>query len=123
MPPCGYPSDNVEHAVMICPLRAEGRAEVWRKSQVSNISSDEERLRRFKKTNAVDLRPEVARAVPVGWGSGEEAGARERGDEAIDMREIHTMQNSVIALPEGKHKNKEFYQVGKGVFTEWFPPV
>ena len=91
-------------------------------SQEPVVRSDDERPRRFKKTNAVDFRPEVARTVPVGWGSGETGGG-EREEEAIDMREVHTGQNSVIALPEGKHNNKEFYQVGKGVFTERFPPM
>ncbi|KAI1007534.1 hypothetical protein K3495_g687 [Podosphaera aphanis] len=100
--PCGHPSENVKHAVMACPLRAKGRAEVWRKAK--------------------NRSPEVARTVPVGWGSGE-TGAREREEEAIDMREVHTGQNSVIALPEGKHNNKEFHQVDEiaehQVYCHW----
>ncbi|KAI1003156.1 hypothetical protein K3495_g5049 [Podosphaera aphanis] len=31
--PCGYPSESVKHAVMACPLKANGRAEVWRKAK------------------------------------------------------------------------------------------
>ncbi|KAI1004655.1 hypothetical protein K3495_g3557 [Podosphaera aphanis] len=31
--PSGYPSENVKHVVMACPLKANGRAEVWRKAK------------------------------------------------------------------------------------------
>ncbi|KAI1005846.1 hypothetical protein K3495_g2368 [Podosphaera aphanis] len=30
---CGYLSENVKHAIMACPLKARGRAEVWRRAK------------------------------------------------------------------------------------------
>ncbi|KHJ33520.1 hypothetical protein EV44_g3676 [Erysiphe necator] len=31
--PCGYPSENVKHTVMACPLKVRGRTDVWRKAK------------------------------------------------------------------------------------------
>ncbi|KAI0999420.1 hypothetical protein K3495_g8776 [Podosphaera aphanis] len=48
--PCGHPSENVKHAVMACPLRAKGRAEVWRKAKNRSFEAmmnDPEDLRRL----------------------------------------------------------------------------
>ena len=37
--PCGYPSENVKHAVMACPLRVKGRADVWRKATIRSFEA------------------------------------------------------------------------------------